>query len=36
MRERIAVLGGTVQVTGNPGRGVRLTVRLPHPTGDPP
>ena len=35
MRERIAALGGTVQVNGNPGRGVRLTVRLPRPVGSP-
>jgi two-component system sensor histidine kinase UhpB len=31
MRERVESLGGTVQLTGRPGRGVTLTVELPLP-----
>ncbi len=31
MRERIRALGGTIQLDGNPSRGVRLLVRVPLP-----
>jgi signal transduction histidine kinase len=29
MRERVEALGGTLQITSRPGRGVTLTVELP-------
>lgn len=36
MRERIGALGGSVQLDGTQGRGVRLIVRLPRPAPSPP